>query len=154
MVMKRRKQPQKTLVNGGLRDINDLHSCIEQDYKQLEKQYQKALGSVKKNMTAAKKSFEKARKQAVKARRDKIASKTKAALLDVSAIKKQIAALKKEHKEIKTGQVRFNARQKALMKFDKAWDNKIAKTKKKAGKKQKVTSRKIMPEVSQMIVGA
>jgi len=149
MARKKMKVTKKQKNNAVMNDINGLHICINQDYDQLEKLYTKTVISANKNVLTAKKALAKAKKQLSKTKNVKAKAPKvyQSALSEAHILQKQLDVQKEEHACIAAGYTKFNAQQKALLKFEKEWAKKAPSAKKKPMKKRKIVTENAMPEV-------
>ncbi len=152
MAKQKMKATKKQKNNVVMKDINRLHICISKDQDQLEKSYKKAVVSASKNVLTVKKALAKAKIQASKTKNVKAnAPKVhQSALSEIQSLQKQLDVLKDESASIEAGYTKFNAQQKALLKFEKEWTKTAPSTKRKPTRQRKIVIENAIPEISQI----
>lgn len=150
--MKRKTKKMNMKSNLPIKEIDQLHACIQSDQSKLAKLYEKIATYNQKSIVRLDKQLAKLKPKTAKMGKGKRKQGPKTNQKDQknrAAVQKELGALKTEHASLSAGYKKFLAQQKALQLFEKEWQKKSIKVgKPKAKHKQKAVRTKKRPEMT------
>ncbi len=147
--------PKKTILSkkkpaGFTAPIQQIESCIDQDFAQLSKTYPKVLAGIEKELSRVSKELKKSKAAAKPAKRGKGAGRGKVVKAsNNTGLEKELSGLKAEKAAIANGYKKFKAGKKVWTKFEKSWAKKLKKTSKVKKSVRKTGTKRATKSVTQ-----